>query len=74
MMAPLANSSAHSLKELLSNFTAESVVHDIFISGLSIDSRNIEAGYLFVAVKGSSQDGHKYLLLNDIYRIRCIHL
>jgi len=31
------------------------------IKGLTSDSREVKKGYLFVAVKGSSQDGHKYL-------------
>lgn len=34
---------------------------DCHISGLSSDSRKIKEGYLFVAVKGSHQDGHNYL-------------
>jgi UDP-N-acetylmuramoyl-L-alanyl-D-glutamate--2,6-diaminopimelate ligase len=61
MMAPLVGSSVHSLKELLGNFTAESVVHDIFVSGLSIDSRNIEAGYLFVAAQGVISHGRQFI-------------
>ena len=31
------------------------------IKGLTSDSRAVKKGYLFIAVKGSSQDGHKYL-------------
>jgi len=31
------------------------------IKGLTSDSRDVKKGYLFVALKGSSQDGHKYL-------------
>jgi UDP-N-acetylmuramoyl-L-alanyl-D-glutamate--2,6-diaminopimelate ligase len=31
------------------------------IKGLTSDSRDVKKGYIFVAVKGSSQDGHKYL-------------
>jgi len=34
---------------------------DLEIKGLTSDSRDVKKGYLFVAVKGSSQDGHKYL-------------
>ncbi|MBW2004394.1 MAG: hypothetical protein JRI72_07215 [Deltaproteobacteria bacterium] len=34
---------------------------DLEVKGLTSDSRNVKKGYLFVAVKGSSQDGHKYL-------------
>jgi UDP-N-acetylmuramoyl-L-alanyl-D-glutamate--2,6-diaminopimelate ligase len=31
------------------------------IKGLTSDSRAVKKGYLFVAVKGSNQDGHRYL-------------
>ena len=34
---------------------------DCEIKGLTSDSREVKKDYLFVAVKGSSQDGHKYL-------------
>jgi len=31
------------------------------ISGIAYDSRSVREGYLFVAIKGHSQDGHAYL-------------
>jgi UDP-N-acetylmuramoyl-L-alanyl-D-glutamate--2,6-diaminopimelate ligase len=34
---------------------------DIEVRGLTNDSRAVKRGYLFVAVKGSNQDGHRYL-------------
>jgi len=34
---------------------------DIEITGLTTDSRAVKKGYLFVAVKGSNEDGHRYL-------------
>ena len=34
---------------------------NIEIKGLTNDSRAVKKGYLFVAVKGSNQDGHRYL-------------
>ena len=34
---------------------------DIEVRGLTNDSRAVHEGYLFVAVKGSHQDGHRYL-------------
>jgi UDP-N-acetylmuramoyl-L-alanyl-D-glutamate--2,6-diaminopimelate ligase len=34
---------------------------DIEVSGLTNDSRAVQEGYLFVAVKGYHQDGHRYL-------------
>ena len=33
----------------------------IEVRGLTNDSRAVKGGYLFVAVKGSNQDGHRYL-------------
>lgn len=33
---------------------------DIEISGLTIDSRKVKSGYLFVCVDGINNDGHKY--------------
>lgn len=34
---------------------------DIHISGISLDSRQVEKGHLFVAIKGTAQDGHAYI-------------
>jgi UDP-N-acetylmuramoyl-L-alanyl-D-glutamate--2,6-diaminopimelate ligase len=34
---------------------------DLNITGIEIDSRKIESGYLFVAVKGTQTDGHAYI-------------
>jgi len=34
---------------------------DIDISGISFDTRNLEKGDLFVAIKGIDADGHKYI-------------
>lgn len=34
---------------------------DTLISGVAIDSRQIKQGFLFVAIKGSSTDGHDYI-------------
>jgi UDP-N-acetylmuramoyl-L-alanyl-D-glutamate--2,6-diaminopimelate ligase len=36
-------------------------VPDIPISGISIDSRTVKPGHLFVALKGGSVDGHDYI-------------
>ena len=32
------------------------------VSGVTSDSRKVESGFIFVAVKGVSQDGHEYVL------------
>ncbi|MGZ5286217.1 MAG: Mur ligase domain-containing protein, partial [Flavisolibacter sp.] len=34
---------------------------DIDISGIAIDSRKVESGYLFIAVKGGAVDGHQFI-------------
>lgn len=34
---------------------------DIPISGIAIDSRKVEQGYLFIALKGTASDGHKFI-------------
>ncbi len=34
---------------------------DIEITGVNIDSRRIEPGHLFVAMKGTQVDGHKFI-------------
>ena len=34
---------------------------DTDITGVNIDSRKIEAGHLFVAIKGTQVDGHQYI-------------
>jgi UDP-N-acetylmuramoyl-L-alanyl-D-glutamate--2,6-diaminopimelate ligase len=36
-------------------------VPDILITGISIDSRAVKPGHLFVAMKGGSTDGHDYI-------------
>lgn len=35
-------------------------IADLDIRGIAYDSRNVEKGYLFVCIKGFSQDGHSY--------------
>jgi len=34
---------------------------DIEVRGVTNDSRAVQEGYLFIAIKGSNQDGHRYL-------------
>ena len=38
-----------------------SVKNDINIEGVSIDSREIKEGYMFIAINGFETDGHKYI-------------
>ena len=51
------------LKNILSRVTIETYKGDlnIPISGVNIDSRRIEKGHLFIAVKGTQVDGHTFI-------------
>ena len=51
------------LNELLKNIKPIGIQGstDIDITGINIDSRRIEKGHLFVAIKGTQTDGHKYI-------------
>lgn len=51
------------LKDILKNIATIEVVGDVEkeICGVNIDSRRIESGHLFIALKGTVTDGHKYI-------------
>ena len=51
------------LKELIRNISPINIVGctEKEITGINIDSRRIEAGHLFVAMKGTQTDGHAYI-------------
>jgi UDP-N-acetylmuramoyl-L-alanyl-D-glutamate--2,6-diaminopimelate ligase len=51
------------LQKLLEAITIEGTQGELNreISGIQIDSRQITAGQVFVAVRGSQNDGHKYI-------------
>ena len=51
------------LKELLKDITTIAVKGDdnVEITGVNIDSRRIKEGHLFVAMKGTQVDGHKFI-------------
>lgn len=51
------------LAELLKNVHTLEVkgTTDVNITGVNIDSRKVQAGHLFVAVKGTQMDGHQFI-------------
>ena len=51
------------LIELLKYVTPQAIIgnQDVNITGVSIDSRKIEKGHLFVAIKGTQTDGHRFI-------------
>lgn len=51
------------LEKLLNTIQAVEVVGDrnMAITGINMDSRLIEPGHLFVAVRGTQTDGHAYI-------------
>ena len=51
------------LSELLKGINPTNVIGnaDVEITDINIDSRRIEKGHLFIAIKGTVTDGHKYI-------------
>ena len=51
------------LQELLKNIKPIQIIGDaeIEVTGVNIDSRKIKDGHLFVAMKGTQVDGHKFI-------------
>ena len=51
------------LKELFKDITIKAVKgnDDVEITGVNIDSRRIKEGHLFIAMKGTQVDGHKFI-------------
>lgn len=51
------------LNELFANVTPLDIIGnaDVEISGVSIDSRRVAPGHLFVAIKGTQADGHAFI-------------
>ena len=39
---------------------------DIEVTGIEIDSRQIKAGNVFIAMRGTQADGHNYILTKKI--------
>ena len=51
------------LELLIKDIKPISILGDVTteITGINIDSRQIEAGHLFIAVRGTQTDGHAYI-------------
>ena len=51
------------LSELIKNIKPVSITGDptMEITGVDIDSRQVAQGHLFIAMKGTQTDGHKYI-------------
>jgi len=60
-MASVSQQMAYPLKSLLDGFSVKEMADDITVNGLSIDSREINDGYLFVAVQGVTKHGKHYI-------------
>ena len=48
------------LTELIAPVPAPTGLHDPEIVGLTADSRNVQAGFLFAALPGARQDGRRF--------------
>ena len=51
------------LNEVLKNIQPLKVIGDaeVEVTGVNIDSRSIQNGHLFIAMKGTQVDGHKFI-------------
>jgi len=49
------------LSKLLNGLPLETPVEDRSVTGIAYDSRRVEPGFLFVAIKGFETDGHLYV-------------
>lgn len=56
-----ANSFSMSLDEIAEILSAKRTGENVIVKGISTDTRNIEDGELFIALKGPNFDGHKFV-------------
>ena len=51
------------LEKLISGITTNHIIGEtsIEITGINIDSRSIEKGHIFIAVRGTQTDGHSFI-------------
>ena len=50
-----------SLLQLFAETEALTPVPDVKITGITLDSRQVQEGYLFIALRGGKIDGHIYI-------------
>jgi UDP-N-acetylmuramoyl-L-alanyl-D-glutamate--2,6-diaminopimelate ligase len=60
-MTPVENARARPLRELLAGMIAEPLRDNPVITGLTLDSRAVQHGFLFLAVPGTRVDGRAYM-------------
>ena len=51
------------LSELLEGIVAVAAGEDRAVCGVAMDSRQVRAGYLFLACRGLTQDGHDFIAI-----------
>ena len=51
------------LQEIISRISPVEIIGtaDINVTGVNIDSRSIEKGHLFIAMRGTQMDGHRFI-------------
>ncbi|MCG8401105.1 MAG: Mur ligase domain-containing protein, partial [Firmicutes bacterium] len=49
------------MSKILAELPLEAPVADRVVRGIAYDSRRVEPGFLFVAIKGFKTDGHLYI-------------
>lgn len=60
-MMSLSRRGGTSLRQLLQGFAATSTVPDVLLGGISLDSRRIQPGWLFIALSGATTDGRAFI-------------
>ena len=54
-------SQKQNLKQLLSGYTLTAINENVFVTGISSDSRTVDKGYLFLACAGDVAHGKNYI-------------
>jgi UDP-N-acetylmuramoyl-tripeptide--D-alanyl-D-alanine ligase len=59
---PNSNSFKSSLADISASITGSRMTQDVVFAGVSIDSRSVQPGSLFVALRGENFDAHDFLI------------